>query len=180
MVERVSLGELGDRQNVRHDRVERGREERLPGAVDGHQPDDVHTSIAPVSESIAMVPTANARTTSAASITRRRSTRQRHAAVEDAHAVTGVDAVYDELNLRPLPHDPHDDEIRGTALQLLIRDPRVPETTIDVAVADRWVTLKREVRHQHERDAAFEDVEKLEGVGGITNAIKVVAAPGMG
>ena len=108
------------------------------------------------------------------------SVKQRHAAVEDAQAVTGVDAVYDELNLRPFPHDPRDDEIRGTVLQLLIRDPRVPETTIDVAVADRWVTLNGEVRHQHESDAAFEDVEKLEGVGGITNAIKVVTAPRMG
>ena len=108
------------------------------------------------------------------------SVNQRHAAVEDAHAVTGVAAVYDELNLRPIPHDPRDDEMRGTVLQLLIRDPRVPETTIDVAVADGWVTLKGEVRHQHESDAAFEDVEKLEGVGGITNAINVVTAPRMG
>jgi osmotically-inducible protein OsmY len=108
------------------------------------------------------------------------SLKQRHAAVEDAHAVTGVDVVYDELNLRPLPHDPRDDEIRGTALQLLIRDPRVHGTTVDVAVADGWVTLQGEVRHQHESDAAFEDVAQLEGIGGITNAIKVVTAPRMG
>ena len=54
------------------------------------------------------------------------SVKQRHAAVEDAHAVTGVDAVYDELNLRPLPHDPRDDEIRGTALQLLTGTPASP------------------------------------------------------
>jgi BON domain len=54
------------------------------------------------------------------------SVKQRHAAVEDARAVTGVDAVYDELDLRPLPHDPRDDEIRGTVLQLLIRDPASP------------------------------------------------------
>ncbi len=106
--------------------------------------------------------------------------KQRNAAVEDAYAVTGVDTVYDELNLRPFPHDPRDDEIRGKVLQLLIRDPRVPETTIGVTVADSWVTLKGEVTHQHESDAAFEDVEKVEGVGGITNAIKVVTAPRMG
>ena len=108
------------------------------------------------------------------------SLRQRHAAVEDARAVTGVETVYDELNLRPLPHDPHDDEIRGMALQLLIRDSRVHESTIDVQVADRWLTLKGEVRHQHESDAAFEDVSQLAGVGGITNAIRVVTAPRMG
>ena len=106
--------------------------------------------------------------------------KQRHAAVEDAHAVTGVDAVYDELNLRPLPHDPRDDEIRGTALQLLTRDPRISETTVDVEVDGGWLTLKGEVRHQHESDAAFEDVAQLESVGGITNAIKVVTAPRLG
>ena len=108
------------------------------------------------------------------------SLRQRRAAVEDAQAVTGVEAVYDQLNLRPFPHDPRDDEIRGTALQVLIRDPRVPATTIDVQLAEGWLTLKGEVRHQHESDAAFEDVSQLEGVGGITNAIKVVTAPRMG
>jgi osmotically-inducible protein OsmY len=105
------------------------------------------------------------------------SLKQRHAAVEDAHGVAGVEAVYDELNLRPFPHDPHDDELRGAALQSLIGDARVPEQAIDVLVEDRWVTLKGEVRHQHESDAAFEDVSKLEGVGGITNAIQVVTAP---
>jgi osmotically-inducible protein OsmY len=91
-----------------------------------------------------------------------------------------VNAVYDELTVRPLPHDPRDDEIRGAALQSLIRDPRVPETTIDVEVDAAWVTLKGEVRHQHESDAAFEDVSQLEDVGGITNAIKVVTAPRLG
>jgi osmotically-inducible protein OsmY len=105
--------------------------------------------------------------------------KQRRAAVEDAHVVTGVEAVYDELDLRPLPHDPHDDEIRGAALQALISDDRVPETEVDVAVTDRWVTLKGEVRYQQESDAAFEDVAKLDGVGGISNAIKVVTAPRM-
>jgi osmotically-inducible protein OsmY len=38
-------------------------------------------------------------------------------------------------------------------------------------------TLKGQVRHQDESDAAFEDVSGLEGVGGITNEIKVVTAP---
>ena len=107
------------------------------------------------------------------------SLKQRHAAVEDAHAVTGVEAVYDQLDLRPLPHNPGDDEIRGTALQLLIRDDRVPETSVDVEVADGWLTLSGDVRRQEESDAAFEDVSTLEGIGGITNEIKVVTAPRM-
>jgi osmotically-inducible protein OsmY len=108
------------------------------------------------------------------------SLKQRHAAAEDAHAVTGVNEVYDELNLRPLPHDPRDDELRGAALQSLIWDRRVREHEIEVEVADAWVTLKGEVKSQDDSDAAFEDVSKLEGVGGITNAITVVTAPPLG
>ena len=47
---------------------------------------------------------------------------------------------------------------------------------IDVAVADGWLTLEGEVTHQSESDAAFEAVERLPGVGGITNKIKVITA----
>jgi len=39
------------------------------------------------------------------------------------------------------------------------------------------VTLRGQVRHQAESDAAFEDMFGLEDVGGITNEIKVVTAP---
>jgi len=42
------------------------------------------------------------------------------------------------------------------------------------------VTLHGEVKHQDESDAAFEDVSKVEGVGGVTNAIRVVTAPSLG
>ena len=108
------------------------------------------------------------------------SPKQRHAVVEDARAVTRVQDVYDELDIRPVPHDPRDDELRGAALQSLIWDPRVRDHEIDVKVADAWVTLNGEVKHQQESDAAFEDLSNLEGVGGITNAIKVVTAPSLG
>jgi len=45
-----------------------------------------------------------------------------------------------------------------------------------VTVRNGWVTLRGEVRHQFQSDAAFEDVARLEGVGGITNEIRVVTA----
>jgi osmotically-inducible protein OsmY len=108
------------------------------------------------------------------------SPKQRHAAVEAGRAVTGVEEVYEGLDVRPFPHDPRDDELRGAALQSLIWDERLHAHQIDVDVADAWVTLKGEVKHQHESDAAFEDVSKLDDVGGITNAIKVVTAPSLG
>jgi osmotically-inducible protein OsmY len=106
--------------------------------------------------------------------------KQRHAAAEDARAVTGVEQVYDALEIRPAPHDPRDDELRGAALQTLIWDPRLHAHEIDVTVADAWLTLKGEVRHQEESDAAFEDVSNLDGVGGITNVIRVITAPSLG
>lgn len=108
------------------------------------------------------------------------SPRQRHAAAEDARAVAGVREVYDELDVRPLPHDPRDDELRGEVLQSLIRDARIRDELIRVEVAAGWVTLKGEVKNQEESDAAFEDVSNVNGVGGITNAIRVVTAPSLG
>jgi osmotically-inducible protein OsmY len=105
------------------------------------------------------------------------SVKQRRAAVEVARRVRGVEDVYDLLKVRLLPGDPRDDKLRGTALQSLISDSRVPDDRVDVDVAAAWVTLKGQVRHQDESDAAFEDVSGLEGVGGITNEIKVVTAP---
>jgi osmotically-inducible protein OsmY len=105
--------------------------------------------------------------------------RQRRAAVQIARAVEGVREVEDELSIDLQDHF-EDDDIRGTALQTLIWDPDVPDDQIDVSVRDGWLTLKGEVRHQHESDAAFEDVSRLRGVGGITNEIKVITAGGVG
>lgn len=103
--------------------------------------------------------------------------KQRRAAVHGVKSLKGVSDVIDELQV-----DPHgdacfdDDEIRGAALQMLIWDSEVPADAVEVKVANGWVTLKGEVRHQYESDAAFEDVAKLHGVGGITNRIIVVTA----
>ena len=69
-----------------------------------------------------------------------------------------------------------DDKLRGAALQVLVSDPEVPADRIDVHVSTGWVTLKGEVKHQHESDVAFRDVSALPGVGGITNEIKVITA----
>jgi osmotically-inducible protein OsmY len=103
--------------------------------------------------------------------------KHRRAAGEVARSVPGVESVYDQLKVRLLPGDPRDDKLRGAALRSLISDSRVPDDYVDVDVDAGWVTLRGEVRHQSESDAAFEDVAGLEDVGGITNAIKVVTAP---
>ena len=102
--------------------------------------------------------------------------KQRHACVEAAKRVMGVEYVVDELTVKWFGDQRSDDELRGAALQALIWDVEVPDDDIDVKVSDGWVTLKGEVRHQFESDAAFDDVARLQGVGGITNEIRVVTA----
>ena len=104
------------------------------------------------------------------------SLKQRHAAVQAAKKVRGVKYVVDELMVKWFGDQRSDDELRGAALQALISDAEVPDDAIDVKVAAGWVTLKGEVRHQFESDAAFDDVARLQGVGGITNKIRVVTA----
>ena len=105
------------------------------------------------------------------------SLKERRAAVHDARSVLGVESVYDLLKVRMLPADPRDDELRSLALQSLMSDSRIPDHDVDVHVTAGWATLTGRVRHQHQSDAAFEDVAAIEDVGGITNEIKVVTAP---
>jgi osmotically-inducible protein OsmY len=100
---------------------------------------------------------------------------QQRAAVTIAKSVSGVKVVEDELRVDPRGHS-DDDEIRGAALQALMSNDAVPADRIEVKVKDGWLTLKGEVRHQEESDAAFAIVSGLDGVGGITNAITVVTA----
>ena len=101
---------------------------------------------------------------------------ERRMAVETARNVKGVNFVADELTVRLVGDIRSDDELRGEALQALIGDADVPADAVDIKVRDSWVTLKGEVKHQFQSDAAFDDVAGLEGVGGITNAIRVVTA----
>jgi osmotically-inducible protein OsmY len=100
---------------------------------------------------------------------------QRRAAVRIARSVYGVVAVDDELWVDPRDRW-RDNEIRGAALQALTSNEQVPAERIDVAVDEGWLTLKGEVKHQYETDAAFEAVSRLPGVGGIINEIKVITA----
>jgi osmotically-inducible protein OsmY len=100
---------------------------------------------------------------------------QLRAAVADARRVPGVTDVYDELDVRLLNDDRRKDaEIRGAALGRLVWDAELPGEDLDVHVKDGWVTLKGDVEHQYQSDAAFDDVARLHGVTGVTNEIKVV------
>jgi osmotically-inducible protein OsmY len=101
---------------------------------------------------------------------------QERAAVADARRTRGVIDVYDQLQVRLLDRDRREDaEIRGAILQRLMWDPALVDDYLDVHVKDGWVTLKGEVDHQYQSDAAFDHASSLHGVTGVTNDIKVVA-----
>ena len=101
------------------------------------------------------------------------SPRQRRAAVHIATSVSGVRSVNDELVIDPRDRW-EDDTVRGAALQALMSNPDLADR-VDVTVANGWLTLKGQVKHQTDSDAAFNAVSGLAGIGGITNEIKVVA-----
>jgi osmotically-inducible protein OsmY len=106
-----------------------------------------------------------------------RSFHQRAVAIEIAKSVDGVRAVTDDLRIDPRDHW-QDEEIRGAAFQELISMRDLRDDQIDVTVAGGWLSLKGQVKHQYDTDAAFDAVSGLVGVGGITNEIKVVTAGG--
>jgi osmotically-inducible protein OsmY len=96
------------------------------------------------------------------------------AAVTDARTIVGVVAVVEELHIRLLDeHSRADAEIRGAALQRLVRDPSIPGDELEVRVRNGWVTLTGDVDLQSQSDTAFDHVAGLRGVTGVTNKIEV-------
>ena len=100
---------------------------------------------------------------------------QLRAAAEIAKSVRRVRRLDNELTLDPRDRWP-DGEIRGAALQTLMSSEDIPADHIEVKVTNGWLTLKGEVKHQEDSDAAFAAVSNVKGIGGITNEIKVVTA----
>lgn len=104
---------------------------------------------------------------------------QVRAAVQIAKAVPGVRHVEHDLVVDPRDLF-YDEQLRGAAIQALISAPEVPDERIEVKVTNAWLTLKGDVKHQYESNAAFEAVSGIvsgiAGVGGITNAIRVISA----
>lgn len=101
---------------------------------------------------------------------------QRRAAAEDARKVEGVYEVDDQLKVDLLGAERREDhELRGAALQALIGDVDVPADTVEVKVHNGWVTLRGDVDHQYQSDAAFNEVANLGGVVDVTNEIRVNA-----
>ncbi len=101
---------------------------------------------------------------------------EKHAAELAAHRVKGVKAVANEIEVR-LPVDDHrcDEDIAAAVLERLAWDVTVPDSAVHVTVDEGWVTLAGEVDWHYQRENAEQALQRLQGVTGISNHIRIKA-----
>ena len=92
------------------------------------------------------------------------------AAVRAAERVYGVQAVADEIQVRPIePATPDDSQISEAIMNSFRWRTNIPES-VKAEVEDGWVTLRGEVEWDYQRREAAQ-VAGLNGVTGLTNLI---------
>src|SRR5205823_12259985 len=96
------------------------------------------------------------------------------AAEEAAHRVRGVKAVVNDIEVRlPSSAERTDEDLAKAALNALQWQAGAPADKIDVTVSHGWVTLKGEVAYGYQKREAGGAVERLSGVRGVINLIRV-------
>ena len=101
---------------------------------------------------------------------------EKHAALQAAARVRGVQAVAEEMEVRLPPGLRRDDEaIAAAALERLAWDGSVPRDAIRVVVEGGCITLSGQTDWQFQKEAAGQDVLRLRGVVGLSNRIVVRA-----
>jgi len=97
--------------------------------------------------------------------------RQKREAGKAAQRVYGVLAVNNDLDVRILNENRHEDaDLRGDVLQALMLDALVP-TTIDASVKGGFVTLSGTADWQYQRDEAEFIAGNVAGVTGIESDV---------
>jgi osmotically-inducible protein OsmY len=97
--------------------------------------------------------------------------RQKREAGKAAKRVYGVLAVNNDLDVRILTEDRHDDaDLRGDVLQALVLDALVPRT-VDASVEDGFVTLTGTADWHYQRDEAEFIAGNVAGVTGVENDV---------
>ncbi|MET3107028.1 osmotically-inducible protein OsmY [Oxalobacteraceae bacterium GrIS 1.18] len=98
-----------------------------------------------------------------------------------AKNVAKVKAVVDELDLKLAGSALRADlDIAESAINLLKLNVLVPPNTVQLTVANAWVTLDGTVEWKFQRDAAEAALRTMVGIRGITNAIHVKPAARVG
>lgn len=98
-------------------------------------------------------------------------------AAKAARYAMGVKAIDNQLAVGPIADAIADLEVAVAAREALDRNRWVPRGSVQVKVADGWVTLTGEVRHQFLRQAADHAVGRVPGVLGVTSRITLTDEP---
>jgi len=101
---------------------------------------------------------------------------QKMAAERAAWRVKGVKGIAQEIEVR-FPGDKkwNDDEIAQRAVNILAWNTLVPKDCARVRVSDGWITLSGSMKWNYQRQAAENEVRKLNGVKGVTNSIALTS-----
>jgi|SRR5581483_11746099 len=95
------------------------------------------------------------------------------AAERIAKRVHGVVGVANDLEVKLL-FERDDVDIAKAAIQAIEWGTSIPKQKVKVTVSKGWVTLEGDVEWYYQKRAAEEAVEKLAGVRGVTNNIRIV------
>lgn len=88
--------------------------------------------------------------------------------------VVGVRGIAEELTVALDGSNPYSDaDIAERALIVLDLNVLLPPKSVQVKVQGGWLTLSGQVNWDYQRTTAIDDLRKLRGVMGITNAIKI-------
>lgn len=94
-----------------------------------------------------------------------------------AKRVKDVKAVAVDINVDIWPEDNNNDTELGTAIIDAFRwNTLVPDEKIKVKVEDGWITLEGEVEWHYQKAAAYNAINSLRGIKGISNLIIVKPA----
>ncbi|MEI6441143.1 MAG: BON domain-containing protein, partial [Alphaproteobacteria bacterium] len=99
---------------------------------------------------------------------------EKHAAEVAVRSVKGVRAIAEEIEVK-LAFDVKrsDEEIAAAVLMRMAWDSTLPKNAVKATVQNGWVTLTGDVDWGYQHEAAGHEVQKLWGVVGVSNNIKV-------
>ena len=101
---------------------------------------------------------------------------EKWAAERIASHVVGVKAIAQELEVRFVGDNPHqDDDIAKHALNVIAWDVFVPHKDVKVQVENGWVTLSGSVQWNFQKHNAESDIRRIDGVKGVSNDITIIS-----
>ena len=102
---------------------------------------------------------------------------EKWAAERIASHVVGVKAIAQDLEVRFVGDNPHqDDDIAKHALNVIAWDVFVPHKDVKVKVENGWVTLSGTVQWNFQKHNAESDIRRIDGVKGVSNDITITSS----